>query len=359
MRQRNKKNTWLPPYVYLKKGRYVLVTYDKDTQRQREHRLCDGSATKAEVWQAYEAKVGLATNTLRWLAEEFHTSPAFRALAPLTRRDYELCRTQVLATPTNQGLLTGDLPLSFWTPGAVRKLTDKRAETAPSRANHELRWLRRVFSWGLERDKVEVNPARGVKVVKETPKRRYANDEVYDRVIAHAKANTRAPYLWAFAELAMLCRMRKSEVLDLTEANALPEGLLVRRRKGSRDTIVSWTPRLLDAWHAALAARREAVKRRRLVEQIAPGLRYVFVGTDGQRMPESSLDSVWQRMMTSMIEGGLITREERFGLHDLKRKGVTDTKGNRADKQQASGHRAAGMMDVYDVLPATVEPAKG
>lgn len=44
----------------------------------------------------------------------------------------------------------------------------------------------------------------------------------------------------------MLCRMRKFEVLDLTDANALSEGLLVRCRKGSRDTIVSWPSRLRE-----------------------------------------------------------------------------------------------------------------
>ncbi|RMQ58359.1 Prophage PSPPH06, site-specific recombinase phage integrase, partial [Pseudomonas savastanoi pv. glycinea] len=35
--------------------------------------------------------------------------------------------------------------------------------------------------------------------------------------------------------------------------------------------------------------------------------------------------------------------------HDLKRRGITDTAGNRADKQEASGHRDGAMMDVYDL----------
>lgn len=33
---------------------------------------------------------------------------------------------------------------------------------------------------------------------------------------------------------------------------------------------------------------------------------------------------------------------------DLKHRGVTDTKGNRGDKQQASGHKTEQMLDVYD-----------
>jgi len=44
----------------------------------------------------------------------------------------------------------------------------------------------------------------------------------------------------------------------------------------------------------------------------------------------------------------VIAEEDWFGLHDLKRRGVTDTAGNRADKQETSGHRTESMMDVYD-----------
>ena len=43
-----------------------------------------------------------------------------------------------------------------------------------------------------------------------------------------------------------------------------------------------------------------------------------------------------------------------FTFHDLKRKGVTDTSGN---KQEASGHRNASMLNIYDVKPSLVRPA--
>lgn len=49
------------------------------------------------------------------------------------------------------------------------------------------------------------------------------------------------------------------------------------------------------------------------------------------------------------MEDGVITKEERFGLHDLKRRGITNTKGNQHDKQEASGHRSSSMMDLYDL----------
>ncbi|MCK9606699.1 MAG: hypothetical protein M0R33_09670 [Methylomonas sp.] len=43
-----------------------------------------------------------------------------------------------------------------------------------------------------------------------------------------------------------------------------------------------------------------------------------------------------------------------FTFHDLKRKGVSDTTGN---KQDASGHRSAAMLNVYDVKMKTVKPS--
>jgi len=43
--------------------------------------------------------------------------------------------------------------------------------------------------------------------------------------------------------------MRLSEVIDLSDADELPEGLYIRRRKGSKDNITEWSPRLEQAWN--------------------------------------------------------------------------------------------------------------
>jgi hypothetical protein len=44
-------------------------------------------------------------------------------------------------------------------------------------------------------------------------------------------------------------------------------------------------------------------------------------------------------------------------MHDLKRKGITDTPGTRHEKQDASGHRSSSMLDVYDLSVPVVDPA--
>lgn len=58
-------------------------------------------------------------------------------------------------------------------------------------------------------------------------------------------------YLWYVMEIGYLCRLRGIETITLTEENELKEGVLTNRRKGTRDNIVPWAPRLRAAWDAA------------------------------------------------------------------------------------------------------------
>lgn len=63
-----------------------------------------------------------------------------------------------------------------------------------------------------------------------------------------------------------------------------------------------------------------------------------------------------ERLIHKAIEAGAITENQRFSPHDLKRKGGTDTTGNRAEKQDALGVSEA-MMKVYDKSVPTVKPS--
>jgi hypothetical protein len=150
-------------------------------------------------------------------------------------------------------------------------------------------------------------------------------------------------------EISYLCRLRGIETVTLADANETPEGVRTNRRKGSRDNIVRWTPRLRAAWDAAKAARKAIRDKKKMpIPMTAEARRRLVVAAHGGPLRKSSLDTAWQRFITQALEKGLIAEEERFGLHDLKRQGITDTIGNRADKQEASGHRDAAMLDVYD-----------
>ena len=149
-----------------------------------------------------------------------------------------------------------------------------------------------------------------------------------------------------------------TEALDLTDANEKPEGLQINRRKGSRDNIVAWTPRLTEVWQAAKARRDVIVADRKIAVGIRPEQRPHFLADrGGGRITKSGFDTAWQRLIHAALDGGIITEAERFSPHDLKRKSVTDAAGTRAEKKEASGHKSDAMLDVYDMQIQAVKPA--
>lgn len=133
--------------------------------------------------------------------------------------------------------------------------------------------------------------------------------------------------------------------------------MLTNRRKGSRDNVVTWTPRLRAAWDAAKARRAQVWKARGTAVPVNPEKRFIITAEHGGPLGKSGLDTAWNRFIRNAITAGVITAEQRFGLHDLKRRGITDTPGTRADKQEASGHRDESMLDIYDLSVPKVAPS--
>jgi hypothetical protein len=72
----------------------------------------------------------------------------------------------------------------------------------------------------------------------------------------------------------------------------------------------------------------------------------------------SGLGSAWGQLMLAAVKAGVITPEQRFTLHGLKHRGVTDTQGSRRRKQHASGHRTEAMVRLYDHEVPVVAPAR-
>lgn len=69
-------------------------------------------------------------------------------------------------------------------------------------------------------------------------------DELIDRSTARGRPARNEPggcpkYLSIVMELAYLCSLQGIEVVTLTDANELDEGILTTRRKSGRDNIVS------------------------------------------------------------------------------------------------------------------------
>lgn len=346
------KHTW---YDKSGAGKWMLRYKDETTARWRSKRLCSGLATLAEIWQAVESQQQKSATTFGTLSTELQQTLTWRKLSPLTQRDYIDCHNSIIRRKTAAGSL-GSEPIHKWTTGLVRKYRDKRGEESESRANKELAYIKRLFSWAYEYEKVNFNPATGVKKLTIKPRQHYAEDKDYYFMLNIAKKSGYW-YVPICMELAYLCRMRLSEVLDLTDANELESGLLIKRRKGSKTNITEFTPRLTAAWEGAIKKRNEILTKRKQPHPIKPAMRYVFISErTGNKIQSSSLKTALARIGKQAEEEAKLQGIEfiRFTFHDLKRKGISDTEG---DKLKASGHRNASMLNIYDVKPDIVKPA--
>lgn len=359
----------LPRGVYYDaRGSGVWYTlYVDEGGKQHRKNLAGSKATLSELHRLMEERSGVDRNSLAFLAEQYHQSQKFKSLKKKTQDGYYYARDVLLAIPTKLGKPLGELAVRKFTPSLVQRLIDKIAEEGkPSKAAHALRYLRLLMQWGRNRGYVETNPAQGIEAPKERKQRRLPEPAVMVNLIQFAQQQgqlTRgekgacAPYLWCVMEISYLCRLRGIETVTLTDANETPEGVLTNRRKGSRDNIVRWTPRLRAAWDAAKQLRSNIWEKKKMPVPNAAEQRPLIVAAHGGALQKTSLDTAWQRLVNQAIAKGIMTAEQRFGLHDFKRRGITDTEGTRADKQQASGHRSEGMLDVYDLSVPVVNPA--
>lgn len=359
----------LPAAIYFDhrgSGVWYTLHYD-ETGKQRRKNVAPADVSLAELHRIMDEASNIDRGTLRYVCEQFHLSDRYKKLAPKTHDDYCYSRDVLLNIPTKLGKPLGELAVKKFTAALVQRIVDRLAdEGTPSKAAHALRYLRRVLQWGRNRGFLEVNPALGIEAPIERKQRRLPRQNVMDVLIDRATARGRLArnetggcpeYLAIVMELAYLCRLRGIEVVTLTDANELDEGILTNRRKGSRDNIVRWTPRLRAVWDGAKALRAKTWEGRKTVIPTAPSKRFIIVASHGGPLRKTSLDTAWQRFITLAIADGNIDPEDRFALHDLKRRGITDTTGTRADKQEASGHRDAKMMDVYDHSVPIVFPS--
>lgn len=359
----------LPRGIYFdSRGSGVWYTiYQDEGGKPHRKNLAGSNITLSELHRLMEDRSCVDRNSLAYLSEQYHNSKKFGGLAQKTQESYCYARDVVLNLPTKSGDSLGKLAVRKFTPALVQRIIDRIAEDgAPSKAAHALRYLRLLMQWGRNRGYVDTNPAQGIEAPKERKQRRLPNPTVMGELTQFARqqgALTRgmkgacAPYLWYVMEISYLCRLRGIETVTLTDAHELPEGVRTNRRKGSRDNIVRWTPRLRAAWEAAKQTRADIWEKKKMPIPLLPEQRRIIVAAHGGALQKSSLDTAWQRLMTLAMEKKILLPHERFGLHDCKRRGITDTAGNRADKQDASGHRDASMLDVYDFsLPVVNTP---
>lgn len=375
-------HTLLPVGIYWDptgRGRWYVRNPHEEGYGYRKKTVAGPSARMSDLHAIMEARQGEAQRgTVAFVIDRHAESLAFAQLKPSTQAGYKDYAGAIKAYPLKNGTTLGEATVDRLTPGFIRRLIDVIAQGRPgqkpgdpaipgypTKANHWLRYLRRVFGWAREHDHVTTNPAAGIKQVKEKGNHRMPAVDVFRRVQTYAKqCSARGPrakgavpaYLWAAMELAYQARLRGIEVLTLTDAHVDGEVLRTNRRKGSRDNLVRKGAETEEAI-AMLRARRAAIwEKNGGVVPIRSENRYLFVSEDGERLTEDGWQTAWGRMMRNAVKDGILGEDERFGLHSLKHRGVTDTKG---DKKTASGHKTDAMMHLYDHSLPVVDESSG
>ena len=370
----------LPKGIYWEDNRWYILEPHPEGGRPRKRTVAYATARLSELHAIVEvAAGGEARGTLRYLFKRFKQSTEFKELALETRRGYTWCGDTACDYVLKDGAKLGDMQVARITVPMVQRLVETLAsgrpatkaqpeiEPRPSKANHVLRFLRRMFAWGLRFGYCEHNPGRGVRQVTERGENRMPEPEEFETVLAFARergartAHTKgsvSPYLWAVMVLAYNLRLRGIEVDTLTDAHADDTGIRSNRRKGSLDNVTVWNDALREAWAFLQAYRKRVMDDNNRAVPIRPEQRRVLVTQSGTPLAKSALDTAWQRMITMAIRDKVITAEQRFSLHGLKHRGVTDTEGNIADKQDAAGHVERRMTQRYNHDLPVVAPPK-
>jgi integrase len=289
----------------------------------------------SEIWKAYEAQIKDTVQSLAWLLRNYQNSEQFKLKALSTRKMQDAQIHRIIQYKTKNGKRFGSVLIKSITPGVMRKYLDARKrDGSPTAGNRESALISTAWNWSLERDMIkEPNPCAVVKRNPEKARTRYVTDQEYQ--IAYKLAQ-RYPYLQPMMEMAYLCRMRRTEIINATRAQILNEGFDTLRTKGSKDALTLWSNRL------KAAANYKAGN----VNSI-----YIIHDNKGQRITDSAAKSAWTRLKKMMKQAGI----EPFNFHDLKSKGVSDFEG---DKLKASGHKDPKMLNVYDRKKMKIEATK-
>jgi len=340
------------------------IWYNRLSQPRR---LAGPKASLADLHRLIELRRNGDAGTIRSLHAKFCGSDVWKHLSKSTQDDYDYCLQVLERQKTRHGQPVAALEVDRLSRVLIQRLVSLIGAEHPSKAAHVLRYLRRLIKWGMQHGECaeRENPAAAVDAPKELRAPTIPDKATMRGYItflrAHGAIQTRRkgslpPYLWALTEIAYRCRLRGVEVVNLTDDLETKEGLRTERRKGSRDNIVAWCPELREAWDALHEWRREVWARiPGFVIPIQASRRVLVVNQAGQPLQREALKSAWDRGVRLALAEGVL--QKRFGMHAMKHRGVSDTAGTRDVKQQASGHKEARMLDVYDHELPLVKPA--
>lgn len=369
----------LPRGLYWEDGRwYVLAPHPEGIGRIKTT-VANGKARLSDLHAIIEARSGgCVRGTLDYLVAAFKLASEYTDLAGKSQQGYDYCAAKACGYLLRDGRRLGEQPVGHLSVPVLQRVVETLATgrpasgklpaipPTPAAANRVASYLRRLFAWGIRHGHCTANPADGIRKVREKRDARMPDHEAFEGVLQYARAcaslkahtpGSCPPYLPSVMVLAYAVRLRGIEVDTLTDAHVLSEGIRSNRRKGSRDNVTKWTKELRQAVQWLQAYRQDRLKARGIPTPIKPEQRRLIVSESGTPLTKSALDSAWQRMIRRAIDDGIIDKGERFALHGLKHRGITDS-----EDKASGGHVTEAMRQLYDhsvpVVKAAVKPKK-
>lgn len=191
--------------------------------------------------------------TYRWLCTQYFGSAEFARLNPSTQRVRRGVLESTLEEPIAPGdtALFADFPLDRMTAKAIRVLRDRKADR-PDAANNRLKFVRQVFTWGLEHDHIETNPALGISGIRVTSEGYHSWTQAEVAQFEERHPVGTAAHL--ALKLALLTGFRRSDIVRLGRQHVRNGWLKLTLQKNSgRKPVVVELP-ILPALQSVLDA---------------------------------------------------------------------------------------------------------
>lgn len=230
----------------------------------------------------------------------------------------------------------GDMFLDDITPKMIENYRMQREGDGakPGTINREHGLLKAMFSKAIDWGYTKENPAKRVKLAKETPRTRFLTAEEINRLLEAAKSQ-RSPQLIPILVMALNTGMRKGEILNLRwgDVDFTRRAIFVRKTKNDQPREVPMTDWLFDTlcdW------RKKSIQMQKTLDN-----EQVFSNNTSQ--PVRSIRTAFERALKR-------ARIENFRFHDLRHTAASQMYMSGLDIKfikEIGGWKTLQMVDRY------------
>lgn len=324
--KRRTSNSHLPERVYLKHGAFYYV----DRNNKWHHLGREFPGAMAEWVRLVD------------LPTEIHTMSALinrymLEIAPKkSQKSYKCNLTEIIPLRSAFGHMS---PASV-TPVHIYQYLDIRGKTAPVSANREKSLLSHIFTTAIRWGVVTTNPCNNVRRLKESRRDRYVSDEEFAAIRQIAP-----PMIQNIMDFAYLTGLRQSDILAIKMSAVTDDGIFVAVSKTKNKLLFEWSDALRVVVNNAIAMHK-------------PNSDALFVSGKGTAYEPSGFRTIWQRLMVTAFDAGLI--KERFRFHDIRRKSATDIENSssRESARKLLGHSDQKTTGIYISGVQKVKPIR-